>query len=263
MTLNEHRLQASPARLRIAVGVPLLGACLILAQARAAFPLVVDDADVKAPREIETVVAWGMQHESLLDTHTATWSFTAGLFPRIEVSIDGGYGWRKSQTNASSNGLLDLNTGLKAKLVGHEGEPLSVTLAGTIKHPVALVRRGMGSGKRDFTINAACTRSFGALSLDGNAGYSWIGRPAGTTASLDQAHLGVALRWDRTSRCMLFIESVVTASAAQHWSDDHFLLRAGGQYALTPQWLLGVAVGRQLHGIPTATVFELGLTAVR
>ena len=208
MALNEHRLQASPARPRITVGLPLLGACLILAPARAAFPLVVDDADVKATREIETVVAWGMQHENLLYTHTAMWSFTMGLFPRVEASIDGGYGWRESQTNASSNGLLDLNTGLKAKLVGHDGEPFSVTLAGTIKHPVASIRSGMGSGKRDFTINAACTRTFGVLSLDGNAGYSWIGRPAGTTASLDQAHLGAALRWDRTARCMLFIEAI-------------------------------------------------------
>lgn len=238
----------------------LLVGCLAWGQARAAFPLVVDDADVRAPREVEAVIAWGVQHEHLLDAHLATWSLTMGLCPRVEASIDGGYGWRDS--HVPDDGALDLNTGLKTKLLGHADEPVSVTLAGTVKHPTASARRGLGSGERNFTVNAAITWTAGTLSLDGNAGYGWIGRPAGATGSLDQAHLGAALRWQRTTRCLLFAECLLTAGAAQQWRNKQVLLRAGGQYAFTPQWLLGVAVGRRWHGLP-ATTFEIGLTAVR
>lgn len=175
-----------------------------------------------------------------------------------------GYGWIWDQSRfspANRAGPLDLTLGVKSPILRGDSAPVAFTLSAMVKLPTASASSGLGTGMTDLTVLAIATRSWGALSLDLNAGYTWTGVGDRFERTGDSAFSGAALRWQASPRLMVFVETY--ASPATEGTADPFgTLRAGYQLELVPHVLIGGAIGTGYSPGSSKALVSVGLTIV-
>jgi hypothetical protein len=230
--------------------VVLLPLVLLAPAARAAFPLTVDDAGVFAVGEGEVVLSASAARYSHEDAFATGLSLSAGLLPRLEAGLSLGYGAVRDRTDAAStrDGFLDAGVGFKASVVPEASAPVGFTLAGGVKLPTASARLGLGTGLTDATLLAITTKTWGAVSLDFNLGFLWTAVGRRGELNDDAWTAGAAVRWEATSKLMVFAETFgsLPARGGERLTGE---VRAGGQWELCPKCYLGVSLGTGLgHG---------------
>lgn len=234
-------------------------AAFSVSSARAAFPLIVDDAGVHSPGKFELDVAANAMRTPAADTLDTNIFLVAGLCPKLEGSLVFGYGWRRDRLLANtpiSDGLLDLTVVLKSPILAGDSAPFAFTLSATAKLPTASAHLGLGTGSTDLSLLAIVTRSWGALSLDLNGGFTWtvLGRRAD-----DALFTGAALRWQAGKRLLVFTEAFATLPI-DSGSDPTGTVRAGWQIKLRPAVLLAGAIGTGCGSGSAEVMGTIGMT---
>lgn len=250
-----------PTSIRPVVVCSLLTAlaALSISSARAAFPLVVDDAGVHPPGKFELDVAVNAMRTPAADTLDTNIFLVAGLCPKLEGALVFGYGWRRDRLLANapiSDGPLDLTVGLKSPILAGDSVPFAFTLSATAKLPTASAHLGLGTGSTDLSLLAIVTRSWGALSLDLNGGFTWtvLGRRTD-----DALFTGAALRWQAGKRLLIFTEAFATLPT-DGGGDPTGTVRAGWQIKLRPAVLLAGAIGRGCGSGSAEVMGTIGMT---
>jgi len=234
-----------------------------VAHVHAAYPLIVDDADILDVGESEFVVSY----DFLLDDHEIGYAFplqfTHGIMPRVEFAIDGGYQFLQERGHGHAHahlehdnhedehdgperhrvdGWLDTILALKWKALDQGRSPFAVTLEGSIKLPTASSRRGLGTGNIDFGLNLAATRDFGGTALDLNVGYLFAEHFHGRRRDSDEWFYGAAVRHGATETVELFAEIFGETPAAGR-SGTIVTTRAGLTWEFREGFALAGAAG--------------------
>jgi hypothetical protein len=134
---------------------------------------------------IEAGVAYELQRSSAGYEHALPLVFEVGLLDRFELLVEpvAITGIRPSAGNGpDATGLGDLETTLFG-LVVHEREYTpAVSLATEVKFPTARNTQ-IGTGKTDVTFYAVASKRLGPFDVHANAGYTFVGQPAGVAAN--------------------------------------------------------------------------------
>jgi hypothetical protein len=260
------RTRSRPAKLdRLSLGLAImLCATLGLSTGHAAYPLVVDDAGVHPPGESEWVASADALRTPATEALDADFSLTVGLIPRLEGAVGFGYGWTRQRAPADApwhDGVLDLTLGLKSPLLQGDAVPFNLTVSAAIKVPTASPHLGLGTGFTDFSLLAIATHTWGSLSLDLNAGYTWTAVGTRAAHAGDGWFAGAALRWQARERLLLFAETYANLPT-DSLGEPNGTVRAGGQFALRPGVLLSAALGTGYGPGATELTGTFGLTLI-
>lgn len=99
-----------------------------------------------------------------------------GLTERLELSAEIPFLAEKPASEASSEGIGDINLVGKYLLIEeNEGHP-AFTLKGVLKLDNGDFAQGQGSGDKDYSLFAVSSRTIGNVSVHGHLGYTWVGR---------------------------------------------------------------------------------------
>jgi len=165
--------RAARAFVRRAAAVSLLLLCIALSAAsaaRAQQPFVTDDADVtdRGKFHFEFSNAFDLlQREAFpgLKQNTASFELAYGLLPRVEISIEAPliliFNARGAGTPRTASGFGDANFSVKYNFLRERENSRrpALTLSGTVEIPTGSVRRGLGSGVADFSLNGVLQKS--------------------------------------------------------------------------------------------------------
>ena len=108
---------------------------------------------------------------------------------------------------------------------------------------------------------AIATRSWGALSLDLNGGFTWTALGRRAVRPGDAGFTGTALRWQAGERLMFFAETYAVLPV-EGISRPAGVVRVGWQWALRPSVLLGGAIGTGYGRGSDEALGTIGLTFI-
>jgi hypothetical protein len=94
--------------------------------------------------------------------------------PGDTVVITGGNAGRRTES-----GLGDVVASSFYNVLNERNSPFGLDLGGKIKFGTADEKRGLGTGKNDYSVQADLFKPIGALTPFGSIGYRWYGDPAG------------------------------------------------------------------------------------
>lgn len=249
---------------RIAVTFLVILAACPGSTARAAFPLVVDDAGVHPTRESEWVVSADALRTPATEALGANFSLAVGMLPGVEGSLGFGYGWIRDRSPADAptrEGALDLTLGIKTPIPLGEAAPFAFTLSSTVKLPTASARLGLGTGLTDLSVLGIATRTWGSLSLDINGGYTWTALGWRSEQAGDGWFTGAALRWQASRRVLLFAETYASLPMDET-TDPTGTVRAGWQVEFRPGVLVAGAIGTGYGRDSSEALGTIGLTLI-
>lgn len=213
----------------------------------AAWPLIVDDADILEAGESELVVSWDYVRDRGAHGHAVPVELAHGLAPGWEATIGTGYQFLRERHAAPgeprhrADGWLDTIAALK--WVPPVGLPeFSFTVEGSIKLPTASASRGLGTGSTDFGLNLAATRAVGNTALDLNAGYLFSEHLRGRRRDGDEFFYGAALRHAAGQGVELFVEAFGETPVGDRRSTI-LTTRIGGTWVVQEGTALGVGIG--------------------
>lgn len=81
--------------------------------------------------------------------------------------------------SGTSSGTGDVTTGVTRFLLNQEDAGVDLDLSGIIKWNTAPASKGLGTGKKDFSLQAAIARSLGKFDFTLTGGYTFVGKVQG------------------------------------------------------------------------------------
>lgn len=78
-----------------------------------------------------------------------------------------------------ASGQGDVTAGITRYLLNEEQHGVDLDLGATVKFATASVDKGLGTGKRDASVQAVLSRTFGPINTAVTLGYSFVGKPPG------------------------------------------------------------------------------------
>lgn len=186
-------------------------------------------------------VAGGFERQrSTAGTEAATpFAFEYGISDRLELTVEPvAYSSIHDRGIRSQTGPGDMEITL-TRLLAPElpGRP-AFALAGEVKLPTARNTR-IGTGKADYATFAIASKRVGAWDTHANLGYTFIGRPQGTTVN-NVASFALAEEFHRNARIDLVAEVFGSTAAAKEGGEGTALPTGG---VLTPELSGGELVG--------------------
>lgn len=86
-------------------------------------------------------------------------------------------GTRTTRSRTTDTGMGDIVASVLYTPIDRNG--LVIDLIGKVKFATASQRKGIGSGKTDYAMQAEAEQSMGMAFVNGGVGYKWLGDPAG------------------------------------------------------------------------------------
>lgn len=228
----------------------------------AAAPLVVDDAASQAPGTVQLELYGDAWRSAGLESLAGSLGITLGVCPHVDASVGLGYGWqrnRQSSVEPAHEGFLDVNLGLKMEVLSGEAWPFALTVAVAGKLPTASAHASLGTGLADLGALAIATKSWGAISMDVNAGYTWTAVGQRGQRDGDAWFAGWALRWQAAKAVMLYGETYAI------WPTDGraaptAAVRCGAQWQINDKVSFGGGLGTEFGREAAQLVGTLGVT---
>jgi len=225
---------------------------LVPAAASAARPLDTEDTATTEQGRFELEL--GAEHVQGDGAHAwiATGVLSFGVLANLEVRVESGALLHDEAAGGPRTGLGDTLVGVKYRLLDETGAWPAVLLASAVRFPTA--GEGLGDDDVDVVALVGASKTFGPLTVTGNAVYRFVLRDR----DLDVWGLAVSVELPATQRLTLVAEMVYADAVGQ--AGRSALARAGLVYALTNRLRLDSAVGTGLiSGAPDLSV-RLGLT---
>jgi len=205
----------------------------------AARPLAVDDAGVVEVGQFEVELGAAIIHDSDCDTLEIPLGLTAGVFPNIAVSIGFGGQFEERSHIAGKDhesGLGDLVDGLPAQ-----------ALSLSVKFPTSDDGKGLGSGEMDYDLTWIASKMVTeTVGLHVNAGYTWVGEPAGEDVG-DIVHYGAAVDV-QLNETVQWVGEVFAEKELLGGTQTIVQYNTGFRWAASDALTLDVAAGSSLHG---------------
>lgn len=133
---------------------------------------------------------------------------------------------RLALASTTHEGIGDLTLGFTHQLVAPAERGWSWAAGAEVKFGTASAERSLGTGKDDFTVQAECSYTAGALTPYFTVGYRWLGNPAGSDL---RAHIfGTAgLTWACSDKVTLgALVDLSAKNSASGSSSANFMLSA-------------------------------------
>lgn len=226
-------------------------------------PLNVDDAEPIAvgDLQVEAGAAYRGEHEN--NHFDFPLALTYGLVPRVEIGAGlGGVVEDRLETDGekhSRSGLGDLIIAAKGKFLEEKSFLPAQTLAPAVKFPTASRDRGLGSGKTDYDATWIASKSIAECwNMHLNAGYTWVGMPAGEAAG-DIVHYGWAVDWQFYS-ALQWVAEVFAQKELIGGATTVVQYNTGLRWEAGSGLTLDIAVGSRLSGEAPDFIATAGLT---
>jgi len=217
----------------LGVGVPDLGF--------AGRPLITEDAETIAKGSTKIEMAFDYAREDNGDKEYFPFLQVAyGLADRLEIALGMPYIFLDPKEGGKVDGIGDLYAYLKFRVWGEGDLYPALALKPIVKIPIADEKKGLGSGKTDFGLAAAFSKSFRRLNLNFDATYIAFGEKN----VIDQLALGLSGELEVAKGFNLVSEIRCRNNFNSNRKDDPVALLAGFQVdALGAVFDAGVAFG--------------------
>ncbi|RLE41498.1 hypothetical protein DRJ16_06200 [Candidatus Woesearchaeota archaeon] len=216
----------------------------------AARPLAVDDAGVVDKGQLEVEIGARVVHDSACDAWEIPVGLTAGVLPNIAVGIGFGGQFEERSHIAGKDhesGLGDLVLGAKWGFLSETNWLPAQALSFSVKFPTADDDKGLGSGEIDYDLTWIASKMLTeTVGLHVNAGYSWIGEPAGEEVG-DIAHYGAALD-AQLNETVQWVGEVFAEKELQGGTQTVVQYNTGFRWSASDALTLDLAAGSSLHG---------------
>ena len=229
----------------------------------AARPLAVDDAGVVDVGQFEVEIGAAFVHDSDCDALEIPVGLTLGVLPNFAVGIGFGGQFEERSHIAGKDhesGLGDLVVGAKwafcAETKGLPAQAFSLS----VKFPTADDDKGLGSGEMDYDLTWIASKMITeTVGLHVNAGYIWVGEPAGEDVG-DIAHYGAAVDV-QLNETVQWVGEVFAEKELLGGTQTIVQYNTGFRWAASDGLTVDVAAGSSLHGddAPNFTA-TIGLT---
>jgi hypothetical protein len=237
---------------------------LPVSAALAGRPLAIDDAETVGKGEYEFEAGVEFSREADSRSSGLPLGLTYGAARNLEVGIGWGYQNAGSHNVFSGSGVRgsrDFTLGAKWNFKTDEKRDLRLALAGGVKFPTANSNKELGSGDYDYGLTGILTKSFGATSVDLNAGYTFQGARKDPSIT-DSLHYGVAVRHNLKKGGVdgpWTLVGEVFADRARH-DRSLYHINGGFQYAVRSGLTLDTAIGTGLGSVHDEKMLTVGLT---
>lgn len=253
----------------LAARVGALIACLACAPSVsfAARPLSIDDADPLGFQQYK--IEAGGWYEKNDGCHKWNWPIVLGygLVPNLEVNLGLG-GTFQQLTEIDEKGVECLNSesGMGDLTLSAKWQFLSETtwlprqaIVPQVKFPTANKERGLGSGKIDYDVKWIASKSF-TEKMGGhvNAGYSFIGEPAGKDVG-DIIHYGVALDYKITDP-LQWVGEIYAEKELMSGTDQIIMCNTGLRWRAAEGLVFDAAAGSHISSAGPDITATAGLT---
>ncbi len=165
-------------------------------------PSVSNPADLSAPGYLEIELGWtgAFRSSQYRSQHTIPFLAKLALNDRIQLRLDGVPLLQlRSEEGNRASGIGDWSPGVQWKFLDQTETRPAMALAAAVKLPAASARKGLGSGKADYTLTFLASKDVEPVHFDVNVAHTWLGREEG---GFDRQWLGaiaaslpVADRW--------------------------------------------------------------------
>lgn len=233
----------------------------------AARPLIIDDADPLDFRQCK--IEGGAWYEKDSDCKHWDWPIGLGygLIPGLEVNLGLGGQFEErteiiengEQCVGAESGMGDLTLNTKWRFLGESAWLPRQAVVPAVKFPTSDKDKGLGSGKIDYDVTWIASKSFCAR-MGGhiNAGYSFIGVPAGEEAG-DIIHYGAALDCKITDP-LQWVGEVSMEKELLGGTDNIIMFNTGLRWAAVDGLVFDAAAGARISGDAPDLTATAGLT---
>lgn len=145
-------------------------------------PSVSNPADLSATGYLEIEMGWtgAFRSSRYRSQHSVPFLAKLALNDRIQLRLDGVplQQLRPEEGNRAS-GIGDWSPGAQWKFLNQTEARPAMALAAAVKLPVASARKGLGSGKADYTLTFLASKDVEPVHIDLNVAHTWLRRPEG------------------------------------------------------------------------------------
>ncbi len=216
----------------------------------AARPLAVDDAGVVDPGQFEVELGVNVVHDSDCDALEVPVGLTVGVLPTIAIGIGFGGQFEERSHIAGKDhesGLGDLVVGVKWAFFSETNGLPAQALSVSVKFPTSDDGKGFGSGEIDYDLTWIASKMVTeTVGLHVNAGYTWVGEPAGEDVG-DIAHYGAAVDV-QLNETVQWVGEVFAEKELQDGTQTIVQYNTGFRWAASDALTVDVAAGSSLHG---------------
>jgi hypothetical protein len=247
----------------------LLTVCLLTTSniSFAARPLIIDDADPLDYQKYK--IEGGAWNEEEYGHHRWDWPIVLGygLVRRLEINLGlAGTFQQRAEINAagmeyegSCSGMGDLTLNAKWQFLEEKEWIPRQAILPAVKFPTANKDTGLGSGKIDYDVTWIASKSF-TKKWGGhvNAGYSFIGEPAGEDVG-DIIHYGVALDY-RIVDPLQWVGEIYAEKELMSGTDHIIMFNTGLRWFPLDGLMLDAAAGSHISCAGPDLTATAGLT---
>jgi hypothetical protein len=216
---------------------------LFLSSAFAERPLRTDDAYTigKGTFQVETGLDY-LRSDNHDKEFATTLTLSYGVLEQMDMEVGGAYLFVYPDEGEKENGFGDTALKIKYRLLDQKDWIPSFAVSGTLILPTASESKGLGSGKKDFTLNTIFTWNLSkTFQLHANLGYTFTGEH-GVNNELNYSG---AVQFSLSDKWALVGEIVGVNNFNGRKGDDPFSGLLGTQYLITDRfvWDTGVEIG--------------------
>lgn len=220
----------------------------------AARPFDTEDTGTLDPGSAELELSLGVTKDRGATAGLGAGALNLGVVPRLEVSIEIGAIYLAREANPDQAGASDLTLGAKYRLLDETTTRPALLGNLRIRLPTGDADRGLGVPGVDVLARLAASKTFGPLTLTGNAGYLFA-----TADRSREAWLGSVVTEYQAARAWIVGAELVAFVGARDGSWVG-LARGGVVYVVTPALRLDLAVAAGLSRSSPDLVATAGIT---
>ena len=246
----------------------VMGLLCVGGDAFAGRPLTIDDADPVAPRQFEFEA--GEKFVSYPDCRH--WDYPVGLTYGLVSGVEVGLGFggqfetrsefmhgTGSKNICEESGIGDLAVSAKWQFAKESDYMPRQALVPSVKFPTADKDNGLGSGEIDCDLTWIASKSFtDKIGAHINAGYSWIGEPAGEDVG-NILHYGLAVDYQASASVQL-VGEVFSDRELHGGTDTAVQYNAGFRWNPADGLILDMVGGSKISGDAPDFTVTAGLT---
>lgn len=204
-------------------------------------PFSTEDATVADKGTVEAEIGFEYVRQNNRDNnYNILFVPVYGLTENIEVSCELPFDILRSKEGTDEEGLGDINLVIKTLFLSEKEATPSLLLKTVVKLKTGDEDDGLGSGDEDVGLILAATKSVGAITIHGNAGYTFVGTGYDDTLN-DYMLYGIALEYSIIPEISI-VGEVYGESESDFDSDSHTIIPLIGLfYQLTEKIRLDTA----------------------
>jgi len=223
----------------------------------AARPLITEDTGTLDPGQVELELGVdytrdGRSHLFLLPGGPV---LNVGLLPRLEGAIGTALVLSDSGAGPTHAGAADLQARVKYRFVDESPSVPALMGAVVMRFPTGDETRGLGDPGVDVQPLAVASKTFGAVTITVNAGYTFVTHDR----TLDVVNLETSAEV-RMSEAWTLVGEVVSELATSRDVRDSAIVRAGVVYALGQRLKLDAAVAVGVTRASPDLIVTIGFT---